>query len=69
MWAVASLAELAVLIHQTTTAPQLAEWINNAEQEYLNSQQQASLAAIKRSWQQASQLPEDLVQAQDQEKE
>ncbi|HMU65515.1 MAG TPA: carboxypeptidase M32 [Cellvibrionaceae bacterium] len=59
-----AMAELAVLIHQNTTAPQLAEWIKTAEQEQLTPQQQASLAAIKRRWQQASQVPEDLVQAQ-----
>lgn len=59
-----ALAELSVLIHQQTTAPQLAEWIAGAEQESLSSQERASLAAIKRRWQQASQLPEDLVMAQ-----
>lgn len=59
-----AMAQLAVLIHQNTTAPQLGEWINNAQQEPLSAQQQASLAAIKRRWQQASQVPEDLVQAQ-----
>lgn len=59
-----AMAELAVLIHQNTTAPQLGEWINNAEQEPLNAQQQVSLAAMKRRWQQASQVLEDLVQAQ-----
>jgi carboxypeptidase Taq len=59
-----AMAQLAVLIHQSTTAPQLGDWINNAQQEQLNSQQQASLTAMQRRWQQASQVPEDLVQAQ-----
>lgn len=59
-----AMAELSVLIHQQTTAPQLAGWIAGAEQESLAPQERASLAAIKRRWQQASQLPEDLVMAQ-----
>ncbi len=60
----AAMAELSVLIHQLTTAPQLADWIAAAETETLEAQQTASLAAIKRRWQQANQLPESLVMAQ-----
>ena len=60
----AAMAELSVLVHQQTTAPQLAEWVAAAEQEQLTADQKASLAAIKRRWRQANQLPEDLVLAQ-----
>jgi carboxypeptidase Taq len=60
----AAMAELSVLIHQLTTAPQLGDWIAAAEAEDLYPQQQVSLAAIKRRWQQANQLPEALVMAQ-----
>lgn len=60
----AAMAELSVLIHQQTCAPQLADWIAAAEQEALDAEDIASLAAIKRSWRQATQLPEDLVKAQ-----
>ena len=60
----AAMAELSVLIHQLTTAPQLADWIAAAEAENLATQERASLAAIKRRWQQANQLPEDLVMVQ-----
>ena len=60
----AAMAELSVLIHQLTTAPQLADWIAAAETENLAAQERVSLAAIKRRWQQANQLPEDLVMAQ-----
>jgi carboxypeptidase Taq len=60
----AAMAELSVLIHQLTTAPQLADWISVAETESLEAQERASLTAIKRRWQQANQLPETLVMAQ-----
>lgn len=59
-----AMAELSVLVHQQTTAPQLAQWIGAAEQEELSAEERASLAEIKRCWKQATQLPEDLVQAQ-----
>jgi len=60
----AAMAELSVLIHQQTCAPQLAEWIAAAEKETLDADERASLAAIKRSWRQATLLPDDLVKAQ-----
>ena len=44
----AAMAELSVLIHQLTTAPQLADWISVAETESLEAQERASLTAIKR---------------------
>ncbi|AQT61918.1 carboxypeptidase M32 [Cellvibrio sp. PSBB023] len=60
----AALAELSVLIHQLTTAPQLSDWIDVAENEPLSPTEKASLAAIKHRWQQATLLPEQLVMAQ-----
>lgn len=60
----AALAELSVLVHEQTTAAYLGEWLVAAEQETLSTAEYASLAAIKRRWKQATQLPTDLVQAQ-----
>ncbi|MDO8341815.1 MAG: carboxypeptidase M32 [Cellvibrio sp.] len=60
----AAMAELSVLIHQLTTAPQLAEWIAVAETETLTADEKVSLAALKRRWRQANLLPEELVLAQ-----
>ncbi|WCE31178.1 carboxypeptidase M32 [Vibrio sp. SCSIO 43137] len=57
-----AMAELSVHIHKLMTEPQLAEWFDKAEQEELNSEQQASLRELKRGWQQANVLPEELVQ-------
>lgn len=59
-----AMAELSVLVHQQTTAAHLAEWIIAAEQENLSAGERSSFTAIKRRWKQATQLPEDLVQAQ-----
>lgn len=59
-----AMAELSVLVHQQTTAAHLGQWIDAAGQERLSTTEQASLAAIKRRWKLATQLPEDLVQAQ-----
>ncbi len=58
-----AMAELSVFIHQLSTEPQLADWFAGAEQETLTSQQQASLREMKQRWQQATVLPEKLVQA------
>lgn len=58
-----AMAELALLIHEQTTAPQLSEWFAAAETEPLDAGQQASLNAMKRRWQHATLLPGDLVQA------
>lgn len=60
----AAMADLSVLIHRQTCAPQLAEWIAAAEQETLGDGERASLTAIKRCWRQATLLPDDLVKAQ-----
>lgn len=58
-----ALAELALLVHQQTTAPQLADWLAAAEQEPLDEGQRVSLSAMKRRWQHATLLPGELVQA------
>jgi len=60
----AALAELAVLLHQTITAPTLATQLQAAAQEPLDEAQQASLREMRRDWQTANLLPERLVQAQ-----
>lgn len=58
-----ALAELSVYIHQLLTQPELAEWFADASEEALTNEQRASLREMKRQWQQANVLPDDLVQA------
>ncbi|CAV18431.1 Carboxypeptidase [Vibrio atlanticus] len=58
-----AMAELSVHIHGLMTQPQLGDWIEDAENEALNNEQQSSLREIKRQWQQANLLPEKLVEA------
>ena len=59
-----AMAELSVHVHRLSTQPQLNEWFGKAEQEPLTAEQQSSLREMKRQWQQATLVPEDLVQAQ-----
>ena len=59
-----AMAELSVHVHRLSTQPQLEDWFGNAEQESLSVEQQASLREMKRQWQQATIVPEGLVQAQ-----
>lgn len=59
----AALAELAVLQHKLLTAPELTDWLQAAENETLAANQQANLREMRRRWQNASLLPDDLVQA------
>ncbi len=58
-----AMAELSVLLHEQMTQPQLADWFEAASQESLTQGEQASLAEMKRQWQQANLLPSDLVSA------
>ncbi|MGD8171339.1 carboxypeptidase M32 [Vibrio sp. TRT 21S02] len=58
-----AIAELSVHIHSLLTQPQLADWFEQAESESLSTQDKASLRELKRQWQQANVLPEELVQA------
>lgn len=58
-----AMAELSVHIHQLMTQPQLSDLFAQAEQEQLNTEDRATLRELKRQWQQANILPEDLVQA------
>ncbi len=59
-----AMAELSVHVHRLSTQPQLADWFESAQQETLTDAQSASLREMKRQWQDATLLPEDLVQAQ-----
>ncbi|MGO3405899.1 carboxypeptidase M32 [Marinomonas sp.] len=59
-----AMAELSVHVHRLSTQPQLEDWFGQAEQEALTGEQQASLREMKRQWQQATVVPEALVQAQ-----
>ena len=58
----AALAEMAGLLHRMRTAAALADQIERAEQEPLSDVQRANLREIRRDWQRANALPEDLVQ-------
>ncbi len=58
-----ALAELAVLEHQILTDKQVGQWLKQAEQENLNDVEQANLREMARQYQQASLLPEALVEA------
>ncbi len=60
----AAMAELSLHIHQLSTTPELQELLINAESETLNDNDKASLREMKRTWAQATALPDDLVQAQ-----
>ncbi|MCF8777745.1 carboxypeptidase M32 [Vibrio sp. IRLE0018] len=59
-----AMAELSVHIHSLMTQPQLGDLFEQASQESLSNEQSAVLREMKRSWQQATLLPESLVQAQ-----
>ena len=59
----AALAELSLLMHQKLTAPEMSDWFAAAAEEPLAPQQQISLGEMRRQWQQATVLPEALVQA------
>ncbi|QUG75765.1 carboxypeptidase M32 [Erwinia sp. E602] len=58
-----ALAELSVLRHEILTAPQVGEWLQQAQQEELDDVERADLHEMQRSWQQASLLPASLVEA------
>jgi carboxypeptidase Taq len=60
----AALAELAALMHRMRTDASLPARITRAEQEPLDEMQRANLREIRRQWQMANALPEDLVQRQ-----
>lgn len=59
-----AMAELSVHVHRLSTQPQLEDWFGNAQHEPLTLEQQSSLREMKRQWQQATLVPEELVQAQ-----
>jgi len=58
-----AMAQLSVHIHGLMTQPQLEQWFASASEEQLNAEQQSMLREMKRQWQQATVLPESLVQA------
>lgn len=58
-----ALAELSVLSHEIITAPQVARWLDQAQQDDLDDVAQADLYEMRRVWQQASLLPASLVEA------
>lgn len=58
----AAMAELAALMHRMRTDPALGPQIERAEQEDLDEAQRANLREIRRDWQRATALPDELVQ-------
>ncbi len=58
-----AMAELHVHIHHLMTQPQIAEWIDDAEQQTLSDEQLAILREFKRQYNNANVLPADLVEA------
>ena len=58
-----ALAELGVLQHQILTDKQVGQWLEGARSEDLNDLEQANLREMTRHYQQASLLPESLVEA------
>jgi len=63
----AQLATLRALSHQLLTAPEVAEWLDQAEREEataLPDRDRANLVLMRRYWRHATALPADLVEAQ-----
>ncbi|ANI29293.1 peptidase M32 [Yersinia entomophaga] len=58
-----ALAELNVLHHQILTAPQVGQWLEQAEQETLNDIEKANLREMRRHYDNAVLVPESLVEA------
>jgi len=58
-----ALAELAVVMHEMATAPQLADWFAAAKQEELSDAERVSLQAMERNWRLDTVLPAHLVEA------
>lgn len=59
----AAMAELAVLMHETLTAPHLASAIDAAKSECTDPEEAASVREMRRQWQTANLLPASLVEA------
>ena len=59
----AAMAELAVLMHNTLTAPHLNGALTAAKAEVTDGVERASLREMERQWQVANLLPADLVEA------
>lgn len=58
-----ALAELALVMHEVATAPQLEDWFAAAAQEDLTDAQRVSLQAMERNWRLDTVLPAHLVEA------
>src|SRR5215204_5002564 len=59
----AAMAELAVLMHETLTAPALASALEAAKTESTDATQTASVREMTRQWRAANLLPASLVEA------
>jgi carboxypeptidase Taq len=58
-----ALAELSRMSHELITAEPMADWLAQAQTEFLDPEQQANLREMRRKWLQSSCLPAELVQA------
>lgn len=59
-----AMTELSLHIHRLSTQENLGDWITEADNENLSETEKSSLREMRRNWQQATALPEDLVKAQ-----
>lgn len=59
-----AVAYLSGLLHETSTAPEVADWIGKAETEDLSADQDLALAEFKRVYTNATCLPSDFVRRQ-----
>jgi len=59
-----AMTALSLHIHHLSTQDSVGDWIAEAENETLSATEKSSLREMKRSWNQATALPEDLVKAQ-----
>jgi carboxypeptidase Taq len=59
----AAMAELAVLLHETLTAPQLASALEAAKKESTDAVEVASVREMSRQWRAANLIPASLVEA------
>lgn len=57
-----ALSELAVVIQNLTTAPEIGDWIHNAESQTLENWQKANLREIKRIYTENTAIPSELNQ-------
>src|SRR5690554_4275737 len=59
-----AMASLSGMLHARATAPEIADWIDAAENEALDEEQQAALREFRRQYANLTCLPSDFVERQ-----